>query len=194
MGRRAEQIDATRQRIVVATVDLHGTVGPAATTVAAIAERAGVTRLTVYRHFPNDEALFSACSAHWLAQQVLPAPDAWQRIQDPRRRLRTGLTDIYRFYRDGADMLIRIHRDLAELPEQQRQGIQHRDQHWQDVLLAPFSVKARKPTRARLRGVLGHAIAFSTWQSLCLDNELPQQAAVDAMTDLVLTVAERRSH
>jgi len=66
--RRAEQVDQTRQRIVETTAELHGSVGPAATTIAAIADRAGVTRLTVYRHFPDDAALFAACSAHWIAQ------------------------------------------------------------------------------------------------------------------------------
>ena len=77
MRRRAEQVDRTRQRIVEATVELHGSVGPAATTIAAIAEAAGVTRLTVYRHFPDEDALFAARSAHWLARQQLPDPAAW---------------------------------------------------------------------------------------------------------------------
>src|SRR5918999_188498 len=74
MSRRAEGVAETRQRIVEATVELHGTVGPAASTIAAIAERAGVTRLTVYRHFPDDEALWAACSGHWLSQQDPPDP------------------------------------------------------------------------------------------------------------------------
>src|SRR5262245_53973304 len=62
MQRRAEQVDQTRQRIIDATVQLHGTIGPAATTIAGIAEAAGVTRLTVYRHFPDEATLFEACS------------------------------------------------------------------------------------------------------------------------------------
>ena len=76
-------MDQTRQRIVEATVELHGSVGPAATTIAAIAEAAGVTRLTVYRHFPDDGALFAACSAHWISRQQLPDPGAWSQIDDP---------------------------------------------------------------------------------------------------------------
>ena len=76
MARRADNVTGTRQRIVEATVALHGTVGPAATTVSAIAEAAGVTRLTVYRHFPDEDALFAACTAHWAAGQVLPDPAA----------------------------------------------------------------------------------------------------------------------
>src|ERR1700750_1329950 len=99
MRRRAEQVDQTRQRIVDAAVALHGSVGPAATTIAAIAETAGVTRLTVYRHFPDDDALFGACSAHWISRQQLPDPGAWSRIGDPAARLRAGLAGPYPFHR-----------------------------------------------------------------------------------------------
>src|SRR5215472_1513564 len=122
MRRRAEQIGQTRQRIVDAAVALHGSVGPAATTVAAIAERAGVTRLTVYRHFPDDDALFAACSAQWTSGQHLPDPSAWTEIGDPVRRLEAGLADLYRFYRAGARMLAGLYHDLAELPEAQQRN------------------------------------------------------------------------
>ena len=64
---RAAAMDRTRERITHAAVELHGTIGPAATTMSAVAELAGVTRATLYRHFPNEEALFTACSTDWLA-------------------------------------------------------------------------------------------------------------------------------
>ena len=84
LGKRIESVAETRQRIVAAAVELHGTIGPAATTISALAEKAGVTRLTVYRHFPDDRALFAACSQHWAANQLMPDPAAWSRIGDPR--------------------------------------------------------------------------------------------------------------
>src|SRR5215204_2491067 len=82
-SRRAELEDETRRRITDAAVELHGSVGPARTTISAVAERAGVQRATVYRHFPDEEALFDACSAHWMAQHPLPDPTAWAKIEDP---------------------------------------------------------------------------------------------------------------
>src|SRR5581483_10317327 len=99
MRRRAENIEDTRQRIVQATVAMHGSVGPAKTTILGIAERAGVTRATVYRHFPDETALFQACSAHWLSTQQPPDPHAWARIPEAEDRMRAGLRDLYRFYR-----------------------------------------------------------------------------------------------
>src|SRR5262252_2945055 len=138
MRRRAEQVDQTRLRIVQATVELHGTVGPAATTIAAIAEAAGVTRLTVYRHFPDETALFGACSAHWLSRQQLPDPGAWSGIGDPAARLRAGLADLYRFYRAGAGMLTCLYRDFAALPEEYQHGLRDRETYHSDVLTVPF--------------------------------------------------------
>jgi AcrR family transcriptional regulator len=186
MRRRAEQVDQTRQRIVEATVELHGSVGPAATTIAAIAEAAGVTRLTVYRHFPDEDALFGACSAHWISRQRLPDPGAWSGIDDPAGRLRAGLADLYRFFRAGAGMLTCIYRDLATLPEAYQQGLRDRDTFFREVLAAPFG--GTDGEHRRRRAVIGHAISFWTWRSLCLDQGLSDTEAVDAMTGMVLAV------
>jgi len=184
MRRRAEQVDQTRQRIVEATVELHGSVGPAATTIAAIAEAAGVTRLTVYRHFPDDAALFAACSAHWLSGQQLPDPGAWSGIGDPAARLRAGLADLYRFYRAGAGMLTCLYRDLAALPEVYQQALLDQDTLFCDVLAAPFGGTSNQ--HRRRRALIGHAISFWTWRSLCLDHSLTDTDAVDAMTGMIL--------
>jgi AcrR family transcriptional regulator len=186
MRRRAEQVDQTRQRIVEATVELHGSVGPAATTIAAIADRAGVTRLTVYRHFPDETALFGACSAHWASRQQLPDPGAWSQIDDPAARLQAGLADLYRFYRAGAGMLTHIHRDLAALPEAHQQALRDGDTLARDVLTAPFD-RASDEQR-RLRAAVGHAISFWTWRSLCLDQDLTDTEAVALMTGMVLVI------
>jgi len=187
MRRRAEQVDQTRQRIVEATVELHGSVGPAATTIAAIADRAGVTRLTVYRHFPDQTALFGACSAHWASRQQLPEPGAWSGIGDPAARLRAGLADLYRFYRAGAGMLTGIYRDFTALPEAHQQRLRGRDSDLGDVLAAPFGDDG--DDHRRLRAVIGHATSFWTWRSLCIDHGLADTEAVDTMTGMVLTRA-----
>jgi AcrR family transcriptional regulator len=187
MRRRAEQVDQTRQRIVEATVELHGSVGPAATTIAAIADRAGVTRLTVYRHFPDEDALFGACSAHWISRQQLPDPGAWAQIGDPAARLRAGLADLYRFYRAGADMLTCLFRDFAALPEVYQHALRDREILFCGILTAPFG--GTDGEHRRLRAVTGHAVSFWTWRSLCLDQGLSDAEAIDAMTGMILAIA-----
>lgn len=184
MQKRAEQVDETRQRIIEAAVRLHGTIGPAHTTVAGIAREAGVTRLTVYRHFADDEAIFEACSAHWLAGQIPPIPSAWAEIPDPVQRLHAGLTDLYRFYRAGEAMLTRVYRDAHVLPPGRRRAIGERDGFVVGVLLEAFG-----DTDPRLRAVLGHACAFSTWRSLCVEHPLSDADAVEAMAGLVTAMA-----
>lgn len=187
MRKRAEQVDETKMKIVQATVELHGTVGPAATTFMGVAERAGVTRATVYRHFKDESALFNACSSHWLAQQHPPDPSSWAKIVDPIERMRVGLSDLYRFYRSGERMLSRIYRDKAWLPEQHRVRLEMRGKQVRSVLLAAFPAAKRR--RPRLRAVVGHAADFWTWRSLCVNHGLIESEAVELMVELASAAA-----
>src|SRR5499433_3192465 len=91
LRKRAEQQAETRQRIVEAAIDLHGSVGPSATTFSMVAERAGVQRHTLYAHFPDERSLLMACSALALERDPLPDPKPWQNIKDRHERLRVGL-------------------------------------------------------------------------------------------------------
>ena len=185
MTRRLEDVAETRQRIVEATAELHGTVGPARTTIAGIAERAGVTRLTVYRHFADEAALFSACSAHWFAQQpTTPNPLAWQAISDPEARLRRGLSDVYEFFRNGCQTLTHIYADWAVIPPAHQQAMLARNTGIRDAMASAFPRRSKK-----LTALVGHATAFGTWRSLCVDQGLSDREAVAAMTVLVLSAA-----
>jgi AcrR family transcriptional regulator len=185
MSRRADSIGETRQRIVEATVHLHSTVGPAHTTIAGIAEQANVTRLTVYRHFPDEEKLFAACSAHWLSQQDPPDPARWAHLGDPPERLREGLTDLYRFYRAGAAMLRNVYRDRTSMPVSVQRVSIDREATLRALLVEPIETADRE----LLEALAGHATSYWTWRSLCIDHGLPNTAAVDAMVALILTAA-----
>jgi AcrR family transcriptional regulator len=188
MRKRADDVADTRQRIVEAAAHLHGTIGPAATTISAIADEAGVTRLTVYRHFPDASAIFSACSQHWAAGQLLPDRAAWGQIADPAQRVQAGLTDLYRFYRAASPMLTNVHRDADVLPAALHDQNTAEDARRRDTLLRAFTVSGAH--RRRLRGALGHATSFPTWRSLCIEQGLSDRDAVSMMTALVLAVAE----
>src|SRR3954470_9710893 len=120
---RADGMDRTRARITQAAIELHGSIGPAATTMSAVAERAGVTRATLYRHFPNEETLFKACSAEWRSANPAPHPDLWTTVSDPYDRLRTALPTLYGWYRSAEAMRSNLLRDLAVLPAPIRDGI-----------------------------------------------------------------------
>jgi AcrR family transcriptional regulator len=112
---RAAQQEETRLRIVEAMMALHEELGPRDTTIAAVAERAGVQRLTVYRHFPDADAMFRACTAHWLSLHPPPEPDAWRGQARPKSRARAALRALYAYYRGTAPMWARVYRDVDDL-------------------------------------------------------------------------------
>lgn len=188
MQKRADDVAQTRRRIVEAAVRLHGTIGPAATTVSALAQEAEVTRLTVYRHFPDDLALFSACSEHWASSQTLPDPEAWKLITKAEDRVRAGLADLYRFYGEAEPMLTNVRRDRAALPQQIRDRTDATQALYLDALLAGFSVRGRG--RTVRRAAINHAISYWTWHSLCVDNGLKNGDAIELMTPFVMGSAE----
>src|SRR5262245_57102540 len=116
MKQRAESQEATRRRIVESAVELHERLGPARTTMAAVAEHAGVRRSTLYRHFPDEAALFVGCSAHWNALHPPPDLAGWQHVSDPRERLVGALTELYGWYRGTGTMLDSLLRDESVVP------------------------------------------------------------------------------
>ena len=111
LKKRADEMAETRRRITEAAVELHGTVGPARTTLSAVAERAGVQRHTVYRHFPSDAELFAACSTHYNTANPWPDVGSWRAISDPRQRLRRALDELYAYYERTEPMFSNILRD-----------------------------------------------------------------------------------
>jgi AcrR family transcriptional regulator len=183
MVKRAEQVDETRRRIVDATVGLHGTLGPANTTVSSIAEAAGVTRVTVYRHFPDEDALFAACTSHWAAQQRMPDVAGWREIPVPEDRTRAALTDLYRFFREAEPMLTLTTRDREALPHFVRERNHQTQQTQIDTLLSAWPPRQRTTRR---RALVGHAVTFASWRSLCVDQAMDQREAVAAMTRLIV--------
>jgi AcrR family transcriptional regulator len=182
---RAESMAATRERIVEATVELHQEFGPARTTISAIAERAGVQRLTVYRHFPDDRSLFQACSGHWTARNPRPDPATWALIGDPEERLRTALNDLYGFFRRTEGMTGNVLRDLPDSPvlRQVAEPLLQYSQNACEVLSEGWETRGGR--RKVLRAAIGHAVEFETWRSLTGRQGLADRAAADAMVRLV---------
>lgn len=178
---RAAQEEETRQRIIDAAIGLHGTVGPARTTVSAIAERAGVERHTFYAHFPDERSLFRACSLHWRALHPRPDPGRWLELDVPEQRLRGMLSDLYAWYEEVESDIAVFRRD-AQVHELNAAVIAGYDRE----LAGLADGLAREwPRRKAVRAAIGHALAFETWRSLVRTEGLGRKQAVDAMLRLV---------
>jgi len=166
-------------------VELHGSVGPARTTISAVADRAGVQRATVYRHFPDEEALFAACSGHWAAANPLPDPGTWQEIAGHPERLRRALADLYSFYRSNEAMLENVTRDRPFVEAMAKPAA---------AMLAYFEVvietivagrPERGHARRRVKAAVGHATSFGAWQSLVRQHGLDDSEAAAMMAAMV---------
>ena len=181
--KRAELELATRERITEAAVALHQTLGPARTSVKAIAERAGVQRGTVYRHFPDTETLFEACSASYSSRHPEPDAAAWAAIVAPDARLRCALSELYAWYSEVEPMLSKVIRDIEELPQGMQQEFAADSAGMVEVLLAGRPQRGR--ARTRVSAAIAHAIEFPTWHSLTRAHGLRDNEALRLMVAMV---------
>ena len=179
-------MEDTRRRIVEAAIDLHATIGPARTSVSAVADRAGVQRQTYYRHFPDERSLLRACSG--LHQERAPMPDAeaLREIADPYDRLGQGLTELYGYYAANEALLANVIRDSEVDPlvrEATETSVGRALAAIRDVLAEPFS------SSPQLLATIDLALDFTTWRSLVRRSGLTQDGAVELVASIVRCVA-----
>ncbi|MEX1344811.1 MAG: TetR family transcriptional regulator [Candidatus Limnocylindrales bacterium] len=183
MRRRAEQVDETRQRITEAAMRLHTSVGPSNTTLSGVAEAAGVTRLTVYRHFADLDALFVACMGHWSALNPTPDLEAWTRIESLPDRAGRAFRELYEWYAVRHEELYPIYRDRSAMP-----GSAQAAMTAQTDAMAAAIVPAEKPGGAVRRAVARHLVDFWTWRSLVVEGGLAVPSAAQAAVAMLLAV------
>ncbi len=188
LKRRAEAMASTRRRITEATVALHQSVGPARTSVSEIARRAGVDRVTVYRHFPDEAALFRSCAQHYAARNPLPDPAQWTELADPRERLRRALAAVYGYYERNEALLANVTRDAEHMPAVRAAGAYRRQ--W----LADVEQGLAQGWDGNIEQV-GHAVAlaidFRSWQTLVRKRGLSTRQAIGIMLAMVRGAACR---
>src|SRR5918997_2109903 len=191
LKKRAEREQETRLRIVRATVELHETVGPALTTRSAIAERAGVSRPTVYSHFPDELSLFKACTSLDLSENPPPDPDPWAKIADPEERLRSALTEVYAYYLRRERMMYNVLRDAqgdAEVSANLREVLKPFIAHWErmkEILATAWEVSEERPQQQLLRAAIGVALDFQIWRTMVREQGLTDEQAIELMVRMV---------
>ena len=194
LKKRAEREQETRLRIVRATLELHESVGPALTTRSAIADRAGVSRPTVYSHFPDELSLGKACSALGLSENPLPDPGMWEEIADPEKRLREALSELYDYFRRREGLLANILRD-QEMPHLKddpdvREIMRPIVEHWermQRALAMGWEIH-KSHTPPLLQGAIGLALDFQNWRTMVRKQGMTDEQAVELMARMVRCV------
>lgn len=181
---RAANEQATRMRIIEAAIELHGSIGPAQTSISAIAERAKVRRATVYRHFPDERALFLGCSGTFGERNPPPDPASWASISDPSERLTAALDAMYAWYERVEPMLTALMRDIDKVPMvKELQAARFAYLERVEDGLAP-GWGARGKAAKRLRATIGLALDFHAWRTLH-ERGLSRADAIDVMSAAV---------
>ena len=146
-------------------------------------------RATVYRHFPDEESLLGACSAHWA--MLHPPPDAsrWSSIAEPDERLRTALRELYAWYGSDEQMFVNVFRD-AELVPAMRAPVEARTQRFAQLVA---EIMRGRPERGRARrrvaAGVAHAASFATWHALTRQGGLSDDEAVAVAAGMVAAAA-----
>ncbi len=194
LKKRAEREEETRLRITRATLELHETLGPALTTRSAIAKRAGVSRPTVYSHFPDELSLGKACSSLDLSENPLPDPGSWEEISDPERRLRAALTELYAYFRRREGLWANILRD-QEIPHLKdnpdvREIMRPIVEHWEQMqrVLAAGWETHNGHSQPLLLGAIGLALDFQSWRTMVRKQGMTDEQAVELMMRMVRCV------
>jgi AcrR family transcriptional regulator len=190
LQKRAEGVGRTRLAITEAAVRLHTTRGPAKTTMSAVANEAGVSRVTLYRHFPDEAALFAACSLHWALLHPPPDETTWKEHSPIEPRARVALGDLYGWYRDNADSLFLFRRDAHALPPEVRERTRAAATRYADALTAGSGIKGA--ARHRLRAAAGHVVSYVTWRSLAVDQGVGDGAVELAVLFLLSAARDTR--
>lgn len=180
LKRRADAQAETRQRIVDAAVALHGELGPAMTSLSAVAERAGVQRNTLYAHFPDERSLLMACSAASLERDPLPDADEWRRLKRGEERIRAGLAALYGWYARNARLAGCVLRDAGIHPLV-REVVELR----YGAPMAAIEGSLGEGLKPAQRAVLRMALGYAAWHSLVQESGLASDQAVDAMARAV---------
>ncbi|MEC9345367.1 MAG: helix-turn-helix domain-containing protein [Pseudomonadota bacterium] len=178
---RGERQQETRQRIVEAAIELHQQRGIAATTMGDIAERAGVGRVTVYRHFADEMALAGACSGVYFERNPPPDPTGWGEIPGPDLRLRTGIAEVVAHHRRTSAMMLRVYDESRELPIMAPYHA-----HWRimaGVLAAGWNLPAGR--KAQVEAAVALALDFATWRFLAIGQGMPDEKVVDLLVSMV---------
>ncbi|MGI9538370.1 MAG: TetR/AcrR family transcriptional regulator [Desulfocapsaceae bacterium] len=176
MRARAQRQKEVRDRITRATVHLHGSVGPARTTISDIAKLAGVRRATVYNHFATDEELLDACSSHWFTENPPPDPSTWVEISDPDHRIETALLRMYEYYDGGQEMLEKVLGDAHLVPALKM----ILEQKWEPLLEEIVTILEEGRASfgdTELRASLRVALNFFTWRTLAAAGLSKEKAA-----------------
>ncbi|TMF85491.1 MAG: TetR family transcriptional regulator [Chloroflexi bacterium] len=192
MATRERAVQETRQRIIDAAISLHAQRGVIATNWEEIAEGAGVSTATVYRHFPSLGELVPACArTAFEAGASLPTPAqaaaAFAGLTRPAPRIERLIRESCRCYELGAGWLAAARRDAKSVPALDRAV------RLQDRVLGVLIQTALGDAfvDAQTMSVIKALIDFPFWKALT-DAGVATETVPQVINDLVRSRLQKR--
>ncbi|MBX3069199.1 MAG: TetR/AcrR family transcriptional regulator [Thermomicrobiales bacterium] len=187
--KRAVSEAETRQRIVDAAIAMHQSKGNAAT-ISEVARVAGISRITLYRHFPDELALLTACTSHYMEQHPLPDLATWTAIEDPIERLRKALADVFAYHRENVRMMTAAEHGVAENPTLS-QLLQPLVEYWEAaVAVLTLGFPDDNASSPFIRQSIALAVSLPTWRLLAQQRGLSDEDCVEMFVRMVACLAE----
>lgn len=184
MGKRQAAVEATRQRILEATLALHSEKGIFGTSWQDIARRADVSVATVYKHFPSLDELVPACGELMYAITRPPSPDDAPEIfagaRSLEERLERLISELFDFYERGAPYI------ETDFQERRLPAVREWEAYMRNTIagLVREALLPAGPEERTVRAVSA-LLDFSTFKSF-LDREIPKEQAADIMNEVLL--------
>jgi AcrR family transcriptional regulator len=184
MDKRRAAVEATRRRILEATLALHAQKGIFGTSWQDIARRADVSVGTVYKHFPSLEELIPACGELVFAITRPPslddAPEIFAGAGSIEERLERLVSELFDFYERGAPYI------ETDFQERRLPAVAE----WEAYMRATIAGLVREaldPAGPDERAVqaMSALLDFSTYKSF-LDRDIQKDQAAKTMNEVLL--------
>ena len=183
MDVRAAATEVTRASIVEASMRLHAECGVTTTSWQAIAQAAGVSPATVYRHFPTPAELITACARTVFDIVAPPTPEdaavEFAAMADAADRFAHLARESAHCYRRGEGWLHAAHRERDFQPD-----LDAAVRLFQDSLHVLVDAAAGRRIRRTEHAVLFTLCDYPFWKSL-VDSGLTHARTEAAVVDLV---------
>jgi AcrR family transcriptional regulator len=184
MDKRRAAVEATRRRILEATLALHAEKGIFGTSWQDIARRADVSVGTVYKHFPSLDELIPACGELVYAITRPPslddAPEIFAGASSLEERLERLVFELFDFYERGAPYI------ETDFQERRLPAVAEWEAYMRDTIagLVREALVSAGPGERMVQAVSA-LLDFSTFKSF-LDREIPKDQAAKTMNEVLL--------
>jgi AcrR family transcriptional regulator len=188
---RISQISKRRDEILDAATDLFAEHGYAECLTQLLAERVGVGKGTIYRHFPSKRDLFLAAADRVMVRLRERIEGEIAEIRDPIDRWCRAVRSFLEFFADHPDYVELLIQERAQFKDRTRPSyFEHRERNverWRDVFRALIAAgRIRGIPAERITDVVGDLLYGTIFLNYFAVRESRPENQAENILDVVL--------